>query len=138
MNDKKLLLNIDRGKRLKKARKYLNVSQRELGERCGLTYADIKNRESGLVQIKQIFATSLEKEWGINSNWLLTGQGEMKATRTVAQDSETLKDKYIYHIEKDLNDALEKIGDLQRQIDRLSSPSTGADQSAASSGKGET
>lgn len=42
-----------------------------------MSYADIKNRESGMVEIKQIFATALENTLGINSNWLLADEGDM-------------------------------------------------------------
>ena len=83
MNKKNLLLNIERGKRLREARACLNISQGALGKKLDMTYADIKNRESGKVKIQQNFAAALEKEWGISSGWLLTGQGTMKTASIV-------------------------------------------------------
>lgn len=81
MNEKKLLLNNIRRERLKYIRSYLRLSQSEMGMKCGMKGPDIKNRENGVVEIKQIFADALEKYLNVSSEWLMTGQGEMMVTK---------------------------------------------------------
>ncbi len=48
-----------------------------MGDKCGMKGPDIKNRERGVVEIKQIFADALEKYLNISSAWLMNDQGEM-------------------------------------------------------------
>jgi transcriptional regulator with XRE-family HTH domain len=79
MNEKKLPVNNERRERLRIARESLSMSQRTLAEKCDMKAADIKNRENGVVEVKQIFADGLEKKTGIRSDWLMHGQGPMKA-----------------------------------------------------------
>ena len=45
--------------------------------KIGLKWSQIKDKESGLVKIKLSEANNIENNFGINSEWILTGQGLM-------------------------------------------------------------
>ena len=55
----------------------LNLSQREFGERIGLTRAAIASYEYGTANPTGIALTAIEKEYGVRHEWLTTGEGEM-------------------------------------------------------------
>lgn len=58
-------------------RKELGLSQREFGERIGLTRAAIASYEYGTAKPTGIALTAIEKEYGARREWLETGEGEM-------------------------------------------------------------
>ena len=64
------------GIRLKEARKELRLGQREFGEVLGLSWYQIKDIEGGRVRLTKTVVKLLYHEFGINSEWLLTGEGE--------------------------------------------------------------
>lgn len=134
MNEKKLIMNDKRRKRLRIARDSLGLSRPALGIKCDMTGADIKNRETGVTEIKQIFADALEKNVGIRSKWLMEDKGEMIIAQTDSNDAEKWKDKYIECFEK-LEKSREEVVTLRKEIERLSAIPTGAGTLAASSGK---
>ena len=66
------------GQRLKIARKALGLTQAELGQPMGLKWYQIKDLECGKVKnFSLILAKNLEAYFCIDSDWLLTGEGEM-------------------------------------------------------------
>lgn len=71
-------------------RKELGLSQREFGERIGLTRAAIASYEYGTAKPTGIALTAIEKEYGARREWLETGEGEMLKTgrqeRQIAQE----------------------------------------------------
>lgn len=79
MIDKKSYSKSEQGERLKKSREYLRLTQGEFGDKIGLKWSQVKDRESGLVKISLSIAKSIEAEYGIRSEWMLTVQGDMVA-----------------------------------------------------------
>ncbi len=69
----------EQGKRLRKLRETLGMTQKEFGQSVGLKWSQIKDRESGLVQIKIPLAIKIENAHGVNRHWLFAGEGEMMA-----------------------------------------------------------
>lgn len=63
--------------RLKQARIALRLSQRNFGSRIGVTDAAISKLESGFNNLTEQMILSICREFGINENWLRTGEGEM-------------------------------------------------------------
>lgn len=63
--------------RIKAIRKALNLSQREFGERLGVSRDVISNIEYGRVQPKELFLKHICQLYNINRKWLETGEGEM-------------------------------------------------------------
>lgn len=65
------------GERLRKARKALHVTQKDLSEKLNITQAGISSIESGRVNLTDRLAQSIQDVCKINADWLRTGEGEM-------------------------------------------------------------
>jgi len=63
--------------RLKEVRKLLGLTQKAMAEPLGLNQTNIRDLESGKVKFSTLHALALEQVYKINSNWLLTGAGEI-------------------------------------------------------------
>lgn len=63
--------------RIKEIRNILNLSQREFGEKLGVSRDVISNIEYARVEPKKVFIQLLCTTYNVNEDWLLTGQGEM-------------------------------------------------------------
>jgi transcriptional regulator with XRE-family HTH domain len=63
--------------RLKELRNVLNLSQKELGERIGVSRDVISNIELDRVEFKEHLIKLICKEFNISYIWLKTGNGEM-------------------------------------------------------------
>lgn len=63
--------------RIKIAREALNLSQREFGEKLGVSRDVISNIEYGRVQPKKLLLHHMCQQYKINEHWLETGEGEM-------------------------------------------------------------
>ncbi|WP_096636402.1 helix-turn-helix domain-containing protein [Clostridium cochlearium] len=64
-------------KRVTNIRKSNNLTQKEFGEKLGVSRDVIFNIESGRVKAKDLFLTHLCDIFNVNKEWLLTGEGEM-------------------------------------------------------------
>lgn len=64
-------------RRIKLAREALNLSQREFGEKLGVSRDVISNIEYGRVQPKKLLLQHMCQQYKINEHWLETGEGEM-------------------------------------------------------------
>lgn len=65
--------------RIKAVRTALKLSQREFGERLGVSRDVISNLEYGRVQPKELLLRHISELYGVNQNWLLNGTGAMFA-----------------------------------------------------------
>lgn len=65
------------GKRLKKARDYVDLTQSEFAEQFSLKWDKIKNIETDKHKLTPEFADEIEQKYSISGWWLLTGKGEM-------------------------------------------------------------
>ena len=63
--------------RIKAVREALNLSQREFGEKLGVSRDVISNIEYGRVQPKELFLRHICQLYKVNEYWLETGKGEM-------------------------------------------------------------
>lgn len=63
--------------RIKIVRETLKLSQREFGERIGVSRDVISNIENGRVEPKDLFIHHLCQFYKINETWLRTGKGQM-------------------------------------------------------------
>lgn len=68
--------------RLKELLKLLNLTQTEFASELGLTQSTISGIISGKSQLTKITAFLIEKTYGISSEWLLYGTGEMRVSQT--------------------------------------------------------
>lgn len=65
------------GKRLKKAREYVGLTQSDFAETFGLKWDKIKNIETESHKLTPDFAEKIEQKYSISGWWLLTGKGKM-------------------------------------------------------------
>jgi len=65
------------GKRIKKVREVLNLTQKELCNIIGIGRAILTKYENGDLIPSQKFLKLLKYELKVNPNWILTGEGEM-------------------------------------------------------------
>jgi len=63
--------------RLKAVREALGLSQREFGEKLGVSRDVISNLEYNRVQPKELLLKHICQLYGVNEEWLQTGIGEM-------------------------------------------------------------
>jgi transcriptional regulator with XRE-family HTH domain len=63
--------------RVKTLREALGLSQREFGERLGVSRDVISNIEYNRVPIKELMIQHICERYSVNKNWLLTGEGEI-------------------------------------------------------------
>lgn len=63
--------------RIKAIREALHLSQREFGEKLGVSRDVISNIEYGRVQPKDLLLRHICQLYNVNEHWLLTGEGEM-------------------------------------------------------------
>ena len=65
------------GKRLKSIREKLEFSQEKFGNKIGLSNSGVSKIESGSTNLSKQVTVALVREFNVNENWLLTGDGEM-------------------------------------------------------------
>lgn len=63
--------------RIRKLRKFLNLSQTEFGNRIGVKQGSIASYESGARMPLDSIIVSICREFNVNKEWLETGEGEM-------------------------------------------------------------
>lgn len=63
--------------RIRLVREALNLSQREFGEKLGVSRDVISNIEYGRVQPKKLLLQHLCQQYKVNPHWLETGEGAM-------------------------------------------------------------
>ena len=69
------------GERIRVIRKNLKLTQEEFGSALSLSAASISQIESGVVRLTERTARGICKEYGVNSDWLQTGEGEIFAKK---------------------------------------------------------
>ena len=65
------------GKRIKEAREFLKIGQKEFAEKIGIIYQTLSKYERNEIKPTTEILTKLAEIHGININWLLTGNGDM-------------------------------------------------------------
>lgn len=67
--------------RIKKIREDAGITQEEFGRRIGSARNTIANYEMGNRKPSNAIVTSICREFGVNEDWLKTGEGEMYLTK---------------------------------------------------------
>ena len=63
--------------RIRELRKHLNLTLEEFGKKVGVTKAEIGRIEKGERSVTDQMFLSICREFGVNEEWLRTGEGEM-------------------------------------------------------------
>ena len=101
--------------RLVELRRTFNITQRQLAKRVGVTSQLISMMETGKAQLSHLTAKAMEAEFGVNHEWLLTGQGEMMARKPNASKAPIVSNEltavlcYYPNIAKALNQFVSKM-----------------------------
>lgn len=108
--------------RIKLVRKTLGLTQREFGEKMGVSRDVVGNIEYRRVPPKKLFLQHMCQQYKVNEQWLETGEGEMFDE---CPKEETKFDKFdrLYSVFKSLKPAyqdcaleqIESLADLQDQ-----------------------
>lgn len=85
------------GERISKARRYLNLNQKELCQRANITEASLSRYENNIREPKALVLTKLADALDVSTDYLLG------LTDDITYKKETLKDKS----KKDINDLLD-------------------------------
>lgn len=70
-------MTYDVNQRIKSVRQALELSQREFGEKLGVSRSVLNNIESNVVLAKPLFIDHICAVYGVDPIWLETGEGEM-------------------------------------------------------------
>lgn len=101
--------------RLVELRSMFNITQRQLAKRVGVTSQLISMMETGKTQLSHLTAKAMEAEFGVNHEWLLTGEGEMMVRKQNASKAPIVSNEltailcYYPNIAKALNDFVSKM-----------------------------
>lgn len=102
-------------KRVAMIRKSNNLTQKEFGEKLGVSRDVIFNIESERVKAKNLFLTHLSEVFNVNKEWILTGEGEM----FIVPDNDALLGQAFANIVKSenatLNDIVAKLSTLDEE-----------------------
>ena len=63
--------------RIKELRNRLSLSQEAFGKGVGLSRSEVRNLEYGITQIKDLTIPMLCQVYGVNEQWLRTGEGDV-------------------------------------------------------------
>lgn len=72
--------------RIKEVRKALQMSLAEFGERIGITSASCSRIENGINNPSRQTVLAICNEFGVNEDWLQTGEGEMFRNKTAKEE----------------------------------------------------
>jgi len=79
--------------RIKKLRKALNLNQTEFGEKIGAKQATVAGWEVGRREPSPLVIGSICREFGVNEDWLRSGEGEMFAKQATFSLDEFVKER---------------------------------------------
>ena len=80
--------------RLVELRRTFDITQRQLAKRVGVTSQLISMMETGKAQLSHLTAKAMEAEFGVNHEWLLTGEGEMMARKPNASKAPIVSNEF--------------------------------------------
>lgn len=100
--------------RIKEIRKQAKLSQEKFGNAIGVSRDTIANIEADRIEIKEIFITSICREFNVNEEWLRTGQGEMY--NLASNKLET----YLGQISRGNDDFIKDIIEIYMELDQPS------------------
>jgi|GEM_PF-433981 len=88
------------GQRIKKVRKYYNLSQEKFGARIGVQQGTVASYENGARTPIDAIIQSICREFDVNENWLKTGDGEMFASVSGNPLDDILKKYHLSEVEQ--------------------------------------
>ncbi len=87
-------------KRIRAIRDEQKLSQEKFGKIIGVSRDTIANIEAGRIEIKDIYITSICREFNINEEWLRTGEGEMRKELTRNQEIQSFANDIMENVDE--------------------------------------
>lgn len=103
--------------RVHKIRKSKGLSQERFGKRLGVTKTSISRLESGINNVTDTMIKLICSEFGVNEEWLRTGQGDMYIETNVFSLDEYSKKNNLTSLEIDIiKGYIELNGDIRQNL----------------------
>jgi transcriptional regulator with XRE-family HTH domain len=99
--------------RLKEIRVEQQLTQKQMSEKIGVTEATVSRMESGKSTITEQTIKTLCREFNVNKDWLLSGEGEMYA---VSKEDERLA-KILAELHTTDNEKLKNLVEKMLELD---------------------
>jgi transcriptional regulator with XRE-family HTH domain len=109
------------GEKVKKIRKYFNLSQKDFGEKIGLKANSVSNIENNINTLTEKNIKLICSEFNINNNWLTKDEGDMFCDDNKDEDDYLAKIDYIMTGENNFHKNLFKTFALldEKELDAL-------------------
>ena len=101
--------------RMVQVREAFGVNQRQMAKRIGVSSQLISQVENEKIALSHLTAKAIEAEFGVDHDWLMTGEGEMVTKKKNATKIVALSDKlvtalaYYPRVAEMLNDLTERM-----------------------------
>lgn len=120
--------------RIKEVRKTLGLTLEEFGNKIGVTKTTISRIENGVNSVTNQMLISICREFGVNEEWLRTGEGEMFVPLTrseaIAEFAGSLMKEEDASFKKRLIEALAKLNEQEWEVlEGIARKLTDSDQS---------
>lgn len=106
--------------RIKEVRKTLGLTLEEFGNKIGVTKTTISRIENGVNSVTNQMLISICREFGVNEEWLRTGEGEMFVPLTrseaIAEFAGSLIKEEDASFKKRLIEALAKLNEQEWEV----------------------
>ena len=102
------------GTRLKEVRKVKHLTINKMADVLSLSKGALSKIENNLSDPKASSLVSLSKQYGVNLNWLLTGQGTM-----FVEDGQPVQNNKLEELEAELRVLREQIASLEAECNDL-------------------
>lgn len=106
--------------RLKELRTTLGITLEEFGKRIGITRSAVGHLEKGSRNLTEQTLKSICREFGVNEEWLRTGEGEMFVPLTrseaIAEFAGSLMKEEDASFKKRLIEALAKLNEQEWEV----------------------
>ena len=79
--------------RMLQVREAFGINQRQLAKRIGVTSQLISQVENEKIALSHLTAKAIEAEFGVDHDWLMTGEGEMLTKKKNATKEVTLSEE---------------------------------------------
>lgn len=111
---------MNQGLRFKNARESLGLSQTEAATKIGISQNSVSKMELGKTEKPNVKYLMFLKQEGINTEWLISGNGEMINQNTTFGELENNKWKErAIKAEKEVANLKETISDLRKKLNTL-------------------
>ena len=104
------------GQRIKEIRKTLQLTLEEFGNKVGVTKQTISRIENGVNNLTDQMAKAICREFNVNYDWLIHGEGEMFSDLPKTVLDELCKQYECDELDRTIIDEYLKLNAMERQV----------------------